>query len=127
MPYCPKCGSKVTEDMTFCPKCGSSLQVATAAQTKPAPAPARGEKGEKHEKEEKGEKKEKPEKGGIWLTGLIIGGILLVIVGFMEFLNLSGLIRREFATAIILVIIGAVVILGAIYAFVVASRRHPAT
>jgi len=127
MPYCPKCGSKVIEDMTFCPKCGAPLQAAPPAETKPAPAPARGEKAEKHEKEEKGEKKEKPEKSGFWLTGLIIGGILLIIVGFISFLNLSGLIRREFAWAISLVIVGAVVILGAIYAFVVASRRHPGT
>jgi uncharacterized membrane protein YvbJ len=126
MPYCPKCGSKVTEDMTFCPKCGSSLQAAPSAQQKPA-APARGEKGEKHEKEEKGEKKEKPEKGGFWLAGLIIGGILLIIIGFISFLNISGLIRREFASAITIVIIGAVIILGAIYAFVVAGRRHPKT
>lgn len=127
MPYCPKCGSKITEEMTFCPKCGSPLQSAPAVEAKPAAAPARGEKGEKHEKEEKGEKREKPEKGEFWLTGLIIGGILLVIVGFISFLNLTGLIRREFAWAISLVIVGAVVILGAIYAYVAASRRHPKT
>jgi len=127
MPYCPKCGSKISEDMTFCPKCGSPLRAAPSAEAKPSPPPARGEKGEKHEKEEKGEKKEKPEKGGFWLAGLIIGGILLITIGFIEFLNVSGFIRREFASAITIVIIGAVIILGAIYAFVVAGRRHPRT
>ncbi|NIQ05283.1 MAG: zinc ribbon domain-containing protein, partial [Candidatus Korarchaeota archaeon] len=26
MPYCPKCGAEVSEDMAFCPGCGASLK-----------------------------------------------------------------------------------------------------
>jgi TM2 domain-containing membrane protein YozV len=32
MPYCPKCGKEVTEDMNVCPYCGNPLRIGTVYQ-----------------------------------------------------------------------------------------------
>ena len=138
MSYCPKCGNKITEEMTFCPNCGASLkavQPAVAAQ----PTAPRGEKGEKGEKQEKREKeardqREKREKGEMHekrqygFAGPLIGGLILIFFGLMLFIGLTtpGM-NSGILWAFFVVIIGIIIIIGAIYAATMASRRHPPT
>jgi len=137
MPYCPKCGTQVREKMAFCPKCGAALKVEQPpTEAVSAPAPYRAEKTEKHEKrekEEKGEKREKAEKTEkhekreFGVIGPLIGGLILIVVGFMFYLQVTGFLRRQVASALFLIIVGVIIIVGALYATMMATRRHPST
>lgn len=131
MPYCPKCGAKVSDEMAFCPKCGAALK-AEKPPVEAAPAPARprtekaekaekAEKREKEEKTEKGEKEEKHEKGEFGILGPLIGGLVLIFLGLMSYLQVTGMLGREVVGASFLIIIGVIIIVAAIYA----TRRHP--
>jgi len=123
MPYCPKCGTEVREEMAFCPKCGASLKVEKPpAEAAPAPPPRRAEKAEKHEKREKTEKHEKRE---FVVIGPLIAGLILIFLGSMVYLQAVGFFEREVASALFLIIIGIVIIVGALYAATIAARRHP--
>jgi len=139
MPNCPKCGAKVTEEMNFCANCGAALipspppaQVAAPAPV-PQPSRARPEKSEKNEKREKGEKgetREKTEKGekyekrqGSYL-GSIIGGIILIILGVLIYLSITGVVIGGWMWAAFFIVIGIIVI---VYALAVATRRNPPT
>ena len=137
MVNCPKCGAKVTEEMAFCPKCGAPLK-AEKPKEQPVAAPApsivyRGEKAEKHEKEEKGEKgekgerAEKHEKREFTFIGPLIGGLVLIFLGLMAYMQVSGMLGREIAWAAFLVVIGIIVIVAGIYAWMTTSRRYPRT
>jgi len=135
MAYCPKCGAKVREEMSFCPKCGAALKVEQPPAEAAPPAPYRGEKAEKHEKREKEEKErgekrekgEKHEKREYGFVGPLIGGLILIFLGLMFFLAMTTAISWGAAAAIFLVIVGIIIILGAIYAMTMAGRRHPPT
>ena len=133
MLYCPKCGSKVDEEMTFCPKCGASLKVerATPATSGTATVTYRrdekaekGEKSEKSEKHEKGEKHEKREHG---FMGPLIGGVILIFIGFALYLQIANPDQVGVIWALFFVLVGLLVIVGGIYGAVMASRRHPKT
>jgi cation transport ATPase len=136
MPYCPKCGSKISEEMSFCPKCGAALKVeqpsvAEAPPQAPPALPYRAEKGEKREKQEKeekhekGEKTEKREKQEHGYIGPLIGGLILILVGFIFYLEITTMIASGVLWAFFFVIIGIIIIIGAIYAASMASRRQP--
>jgi predicted lipid-binding transport protein (Tim44 family) len=128
VPNCPKCGAEVNEDMSFCPKCGASLRIGQTPSAAALPrAHARDEKAEKQEKEEKTEKTEKHEKGEYGLIGPLIGGLILIFLGIMAFLQLSGLLRGQAAGATFLLVIGTIIIVVAIYGAATATRRHPRT
>lgn len=121
MPYCPKCGIEVSEQMAFCPKCGASLKAERPAVAAAAPPPPRAEKAEKAEKKEKREKEEKHEKREFGVIGPLIGGLILIFLGLMSFLQVTGVLRSEVAWASFLIIIGAIIVVGALYA----TRRSP--
>jgi uncharacterized membrane protein YvbJ len=129
MSYCPKCGAKVTEEMTFCSQCGAALKVKT---TMP-PERYRSEKGEKQEKQEKGEKNEKGEqpekyeKQEFGIIGPLIGGLILILVGFMFFMVTSGAIAFGSIVPYVLVVIGLIVIVGVLVGAVMARGRNPKT
>ena len=131
MSYCPKCGAEVDEGMSFCPKCGASLKIGqTPTETVPSRPPRRDEKAEKQEKrekEEKSEKTEKHEKHEFGLIGGLVGGLILILLGIMAFLSMSGLLSRGVEWATFLLLIGTVIIVAAIYGAVAAKRRHPDT
>ena len=137
MPYCPKCGTKVREEMAFCPKCGAALKVEQPpTEAVSVSAPFRAEKTEKHEKrekEEKGEKREKEEKTEkhekreFGVIGPLIGGLILIFVGFLFYLQVTGFLGRQVASALFLVIVGIIIIVGALYAAMMAARRNPPT
>ncbi len=138
MSYCPKCGNKVDETMAFCPRCGASLKAAAAPPpTGPAPPtppyPRRDEKAEKNEKQEKNEKDqhnekgEKNEKGEQGFIGFLIGGLILITIGaFALWTLLTPGLGAGQNWAVMLLIIGVIIIIGAIYVATVARKRSPA-
>ena len=133
MSYCPKCGNKVDETMVFCPHCGTSLKAAPSGQ--PAPTPAqpyrrrdeKSEKNEKQEKQERPEKGEKQEKGEAGFIGYLIGGLILITLGLFSVLQLSGYftVNSGQSWAVMLLIIGIIIIIGAIYVAMGARKRSP--
>jgi cation transport ATPase len=132
MSYCPKCGNKVEENMTFCPRCGAPLKAEAPVQAPVAPAPQRGEKAEKGEKQEKHEKQEpekgeKHEKGEHGFIGWLIGGIILIIIGFLALLRFGGYLASGLEWALFLLIVGVMVIIAAVYLTTMARRRYPTT
>jgi predicted lipid-binding transport protein (Tim44 family) len=131
MSYCPKCGNKVDDTMVFCPRCGASLKD-TAPTGQPAPAqpyPRRNEKSEKNEKQtnrDRPEKGEKNENGEAGFIGYLIGGLILITIGLFSVLQLSGYFGDTGQNwAIMLLIIGIIIIIGAIYIALVARKRSP--
>jgi hypothetical protein len=138
MSYCTKCGNKVDETMDFCPRCGAPLKAATTAgaspQTPPptqpyTPYPNRQEKQEKNEKNEKQEKEqhsEKHEKGEYSFVGYLIGGLILIVVGFFSLLQITNQALTSGGDfAVMLLIIGVIIIVGAVYVVAVARKHTP--
>ncbi|PVX27496.1 MAG: hypothetical protein CW716_02015 [Candidatus Bathyarchaeum sp.] len=133
MPYCHKCGSEVTEENSFCPKCGASLK-ATAPRPPMPPEHHRNEKAEKQEKQEKQEKEEKMEKDQqhekyekqeYSILGPLVGGVILILFGFLSYLAVSGFINVSSIWPFILIVIGAIVILGVAAGAVMARGKNP--
>jgi len=124
MSYCPKCGSKIDEEMAFCPKCGAPLKT---AQAPTPPRPTYYHRDEKAEKDEKNEKQEKHEKHAYGFFGPLVGGLILLFLGLAFYLDITGTVRREVMWAFFFVVIGIIVIIGAIFGAMAASRRHPKT
>lgn len=128
MSYCPKCGNKVDETMTFCPRCGASLKMEPTATVRPPQPPTygRNEKNEKGEKNEKNEKGEKHEKGEFGYIGWLIGGVVVILIGLFGFAEATNLITGRMQSALVLLAIGIVIILIAVWVSMMARRRHPA-
>jgi hypothetical protein len=130
MSYCPKCGNKVDETMAFCSHCGTPLKAVPSSQPTPAqPYRRRDEKSEKNEKQEKQERPErgeKQEKGEHGFIGYLIGGLILITFGLFSVLQLSDYFKDPGQIwAIMLLIIGIIIIIGAIYVAMGARKRSP--
>jgi cation transport ATPase len=116
--------------MVFCPKCGASLKITQASAGQIRRADYRYEKAEsreKQEKREKSEKTEKHEKHEHEFIGPLIGGFILLFLGFAFFFETTHIVGREFLWAVFLVIIGVLIIFGVLYGAILTSRRHPRT
>ncbi len=133
MPYCYKCGSEVNENMTFCSQCGTPIKAAAPRPPMP-PEYRRNEKAEKDEKQEKQEKEEKMEKDEqhekyekqeYGIIGPLVGGVILILVGFMFYLAVSGFIDVSSVWPFILIIVGAIVILGVAAGAFMARGKNP--
>jgi len=130
MSYCPKCGNKVDETMVFCPHCGASLKDVQRPTSPPSPAQQyqrRNEKSEKNEKQEKNEhpdRVEKQEKGERGFIGYLIGGLILITFGLFSILRFSNYIPDN-GWAIMLLVIGIIIIIGAVYVAFIARRHLP--
>ncbi len=133
MPCCQKCGFEVKDDMTFCPQCGATLKAGEPIPPRP-PERYMSEKAEKQEKYEKHEKEEKMEKGAqqekyekqeFGVLGPLIGGFILILVGFMFYLAVSGVLNLRSIFPFFLIIIGAIVILGVAIGAVMARGKNP--
>ena len=133
MPYCHKCGSEVKENDVFCPQCGANLKVAVPQPPRPAEH-YRSEKGEKDEKNEKGEKQEKMEKTEqqekhekqqYGVIGPLIGGVIMIFVGFMFYLAVTGAVSFRSIFPFVLIIIGGIVIIGVVIGAFMARGRTP--
>jgi hypothetical protein len=126
MPYCPKCGNQVEENMTFCPRCGAPLKKEAGVFATPVQA-QRTEKAEKGEKQEKNEpeKGEKQEKGEFGFLGFLIGGLILIVIGVVAYANAMGWVTGPLTGSVMLLIIGVVIIIIGVYAAMTARRRSP--
>jgi hypothetical protein len=126
MAFCPKCGAEVSDDMAFCPKCGAQIKGAQAVSPPDWRSERRDrrreEKAEKNEKQEKGEKYEKREHP---FTGPLIGGLILILLGVVSYLQILGYNLWQYIWPFILIIIGLAVLLGALARM--ARKRNPPT
>ena len=119
--------------MVFCPHCGTSLKGVSAGQATPAPAQPyrrrneKSEKNEKNEKQEKHENREKQEKGEHGFIGYLIGGLILITLGLFSVLQISGYFTVDSGQswAVMLLIIGVIIIIGAVYVAMTARKRSP--
>jgi ABC-type antimicrobial peptide transport system permease subunit len=59
--------------------------------------------------------------------GSLIGGVILIFLGFAFYLALTTSFRWKAAWALFLVLVGLMILGGAIYAAVMVARRHPQT
>jgi hypothetical protein len=133
MPYCHKCGSEVKDEDSFCAYCGANLKA--GAPIPPVP-PERyvHEKGEKTEKDEKQEKHEKDEK---WehqekyepkrynVVGNLVGGFILIFVGLVFYFAVTGVLDFHAIFPFVLIVIGAIVILGVVMGVFMAKEKNP--
>ena len=123
MPHCPRCGKEVSEEEKFCPSCGQDLK---AERVLRGPRMAEKlEKAEKGEKREKSEKEEKHEKEEISPVAALAGGLILIFIGVTSFLATSGFISWREVGPYLLLFLGVIIIIAAIYAGVMAKRRSP--
>ncbi|MFQ5836978.1 MAG: zinc-ribbon domain-containing protein [Candidatus Bathyarchaeia archaeon] len=120
MPYCPKCGAEVSEEMNFCSKCGSTL-----GPLPPRMRREKEEKTEKHEKREKSEKTEKYEKREYGYIGPLIGGLILIVVGLMAYLAAIRPMYFHNWGPILLIAVGIIILVITIYAAMTAAQRSP--
>jgi uncharacterized membrane protein YvbJ len=127
MSYCPKCGNKIDDSMTFCPHCGFSLRTVPPPPTQPAqPYRQHNEKAEKNEKNEKNEDREKQEKGERGFIGYLIGGLILITLGLFSILQLTNALPDSGQNwAILLLLIGIIIIVGALYTALTARKHSP--
>ena len=123
MPYCPKCGAEVSEEMDFCPQCGTSLKLPPARVRREKAE--KEEKREKQEKEEKAEKAEKYEKREFGYVGPLVGGVILIFLGVMFYLAAIGRIRVRDWGPVFLIMVGIIILVFGLYATLVAAKRSP--
>jgi len=130
LPFCPKCGLKTEEGVAFCPNCGASLKGEPAGPLREDWRASRREwrdgrrEQRRAEKAEKGEKYEKREYG---FFGPMIGGIILVLLGLFIYLQILGYPIWQFAGSATLIMLGVLIVIGAILAGSTARRRQPPT
>jgi uncharacterized membrane protein len=74
---------------------------------------------------EKGEQHEKYEKHEYSILGPLVGGFILILVGFMSYLTVSGFINVRSLWPFLLIIIGSLVILAVLAGAVIARGRTP--
>jgi len=108
--------------MEYCPKCGAPLKVALVSRRS---AYERPEKQEKQEKEEKAEKSEKHEKGEANRFWVLIAGLIIIVLGATSLVARLFSVPEVWSGAFFLLVIGAVIIISAIYGATRATRRNP--
>jgi hypothetical protein len=111
MPSCPKCGNNVDATMSFCPKCGTALNISTPSQGAP-----KGNVQGKQVTPKYAAEVEIQEKNDYGFVKYLVGGLILIVVGIFAILDLTGSISASGQDiAILLVLIGIIIIIGAIY------------
>jgi hypothetical protein len=144
MPKCPNCGSEVNEEMAFCPKCGASLK-----GEKPRTSgdwgrefgermgrwgkefgermSERARREAREERYEKGARAEKHEKREFEFIGPLVGGLILVFLGLVFYLQVTYGFGMEVAGALFLVVIGVIVLAVGLYTATTVRKRSPKT
>ncbi len=97
MPFCKKCGAELKEDAEFCPSCGTPVGAAGRARPEPPPRPS-------YAKEREACFGPKGSGGGMW--GAISGAVFIIGLGVLWLFN--------FFWPGILILIGLMIIIGAI-------------
>ena len=110
--------------MVFCPHCGTSLKGASTPSQAPPAQLYRNEKQEKNQNPEKGEKHEKSEYG---FVGYLVGGLILITIAVFALLDLTNPSNSSQDLAAMLLIIGVIIIVAAIYIATTVRKRFPAT
>ena len=123
MSYCSKCGNKVEENMAFCSRCGAPLR--SGDVTSVSLRTQRKENAEKQEKNEKTEKTEKTEKGEYGFVGWLIGGLILITIGLLATLQIAKIIPTGTMIPSLLLIIGSIVVVSALYFVNLSRKRTP--
>jgi len=117
MSYCSKCGNKVEENMAFCSRCGAPLNSGDATSS--------SLRTQQEEKAEKPEKNEKQEKGEYGFVGWLIGGLILITTGLLATLQFAKIIPSGTMIPSLLLMIGSIVIVSALYFVNLARKRAP--
>ena len=120
MRYCSKCGAEISEDSSFCTSCGHAVGAPVERETtrerrEKQEKQEKREKQEKQEKDEKGEKEEKEEKGEGDVSGPLIGGAILILLGTVLLLNDMGYLSDADFGLYFLFGIGAILILAGLF------------
>lgn len=123
MPYCPKCGKEVSGEEYFCPNCGANLKPESLYSR--AMRAEKAEKREKEEKREKSEKAEKREKEEVSPVIPLVGGMILIFIGVTFLLDAVGVVSFREVWPYYIILIGVAIIIAAIYALIIASKRSP--
>ena len=127
--YCSKCGGQVEEAATFCPRCGAPLKDVSSERARARRERLERRRGEKAEKKEKGEKQEKwekgekQEKGEYRFIAPFVGGLILIFIGVVSYLESIGYRLWESAGAIFTIVIGSIIVIAALA--MIARRRNP--
>jgi len=125
MPFCPKCGASVEEGAAYCPNCGTSLKGEPARTSREQRRESRREWRAQRREQRRAEKGEKYEKREYGFVGPMIGGTILILLGLLFYLQILGYPVWQYSWAAILIVIGTIIIIGAIYAGSTARKRQP--
>ena len=135
VPYCPKCGAEVNEEMAFCPKCGASLMAEQPVDWRKQLRESRREWRERRrELRRQRREAERSEMEGEWekaemheyvFLGPLIGGSVFIVFGVLLYFLVTGVFSVKTLAALFFVVIGVIIIAAAVYSIVVAERRHP--
>jgi len=104
--------------MRYCPKCGASIGAARISRES-------YEKQEKQEKHEKHEKQEKHEKGEGSRSWVLLGGFILIVFGLVSIVSTYVHIPSLFSGGILLVLVGIVIMVIAVYGVTRAAVTNP--
>ena len=101
MVYCHECGTKNDDDAEYCSKCGTSLK-------------DRDDRDERHRRRRERRHRRRNDSFGLPNGGIVVGllfGVLLIMIGVSTFYGVS---LWRYLWPIIIVIIGVLIVTGAI-------------
>lgn len=107
--------------MRYCPKCGASIGAVRISRE----SYEKQEKQEKYEKHEKHEKQEKYEKGEGSRSWALLGGFILIVFGLVSIVTTYAHIPSLSRGGILLVLVGIVIMVIAVYGVTRAARTNP--
>lgn len=124
MPYCPKCGSEVDEGMAFCPKCGASLKAEKPADWREQWREQRRQwREQRKEARHQWRQAEWHEKREYAFVGPLIGGLVLIVLGFLFYLAATTSLNLQVVEAVFWIIIGLIILAVAIYVYTTRTRH----
>jgi len=134
MPKCSGCGAELSEGAAVCPKCGLPVAGPPPPPTGPISKERRewlekaekGEKGEKGEKREKEAEREKREKRGADRFGPIVGGLILILLGSLFYLQMSNIISSRNFGGYFMIGMGIILVIWALLRYVTQEFKGPA-
>jgi uncharacterized Zn finger protein (UPF0148 family) len=108
--------------MVFCPKCGTSLKVEKFSDWRDQRRQWREQRREMRYQWRQTEWEEKHEKRENAFIAPLVGGLILITLGVLFYYAVTTSLSWQLAQAIFLVLIGAIILVGAIYAYTIRKR-----